>query len=465
MTPLRILLVDDEPNMLESLGDVLSREGHYVLKATDGRSAIQIADREELDLVITDVRMPGMDGMTLLRELRERVASAEVIIMTGYGTVDGAVDAMRYGAYHYLLKPFRPRMILSAVQKIAEQKSLMQESTFLNEVIQRKLGLHRLIGTSPPMQRVFQQIRTVARSDATVLITGESGTGKELVAHAIHYLSSRRDKPLIKVACASLPESLLESELFGHERGAFTSAVERRKGRFELADGGSLFLDEIGDIPPSVQAKLVRVLETREFERVGGTQTIAVDVRLIAATHKDLAALVAEGKFREDLYYRINVVPIHLPPLRERRQDIPALATYFLRYYAAKNHKPVRTIDRHALAALVRYSWPGNVRELRNYMERAVLFCKGSTVTLGDLPECVVRPSAARQRGQSVRLGTIREIERSLILNVLRETGWNLSRAAQILGVSRGTLYNKMERYGIHRPAEQEDLDQPKADP
>ncbi len=461
MVPLRILLVDDEPNMLEALGDVLSHEGHCVLKATDGDSALRIASKEEIDLVITDLRMPGKDGMTLLKELRQRVGSVEVIIMTAYGTVDSAVEAMRYGAFHYVLKPFRPHMIVRTVRKVAEQKGQLEESAFLDAAMRRRYGLPWFIGRSPQVQKVFEQIRTVARSDATVLITGESGTGKELVAHAIHYLSARRDRPLIKVSCASLPETLLESELFGHERGAFTSAVQRRKGRFELANGGSLFLDEIGDIPPSIQAKLVRVLETREFERVGGTETISVDVRLIAATHKDLAAMVQSGTFREDLYYRINVVPIHLPPLRERPEDIPALALHFIRYYAAKTRKPVRGLERAALEALNRYPWPGNVRELRNYMERAVLFCKGNLVALSDLPECVTGPTCTAPTQGQPQLRSIREVEASLIRNVLEETGWNLSRTAELLGMSRGTLYNKMRRHGIRRPEEDADHRKP----
>ncbi len=453
MVPLRILLVDDEPNMLESLGDVLRREGHQVLKATDGDTAIEIASRENLDLVITDLKMPGKDGIALLKELRRKASAAEVVIMTGYGTIDSAVEAMKFGAYHYLLKPFRPRLILHTVRRVAEHKALPQESQLLSQAMENQTGLGRLIGNSAVMRKVFEQVCTIAPTDATVLITGESGTGKELVAHAIHFLSRRRNQPLIKVSCASLPETLLESELFGHERRAFTSAIERKKGRFELANGGTLFLDEIGDISPPVQAKLVRVLETREFERVGGTETLRVDVRLIAATHKDLSSMVEKGLFREDLYYRINVVPIHLPPLRERTADIPALANYFVGFYSKRTGKNVTGIDDGAMELLRAYPWPGNIRELRNYMERAVLFCRGQRITAGDLPE------ALRKRGKRLRLAgprnktpTIREAQKRLIRDALQRADWNLSKAAASLGISRGTLYNKIERYGLRRP-------------
>jgi DNA-binding NtrC family response regulator len=442
MDQAKILIVDDEVNLLESLGDLLSKKGYDVATANDGLEALGRLDSEPFQVMIADLRMPGMSGLELLEKVNSQFPDMSVLILTAYGTIKSAVTAVRMGAYDYICKPFMPEEILTAITNILEQKRLFHEYEYEFE---------KLIGKHPSMREVYKLISQVSKTNCTVLILGESGTGKELAAYAIHHNSDRRSKPFIKVSCAALPEGVLESELFGHERGAFTNAYYRRKGRFELAHGGTLLLDEIGDMPMATQVKLLRVLQEREFERVGGNQTIKVDVRIVATTNRDLTTAVSEQQFREDLYYRLSVVPIHLPPLRERKGDIPLLIGHFLKKFGEKDKKKVSNLSRDALSLLMAYDWPGNVRELENAVERAVVLSKGDTIIPDYLPRHI-RDTSGGGISLWLRSRSLREAERQLLTWVLERTDWNIKKAADILKISRGTLYSKIRKLDLRDP-------------
>jgi len=441
----KILVVDDEAIVRESLRDWLSDVGHHVLTAENGPQALEIIEKEKPGIVIADLVMPGMDGIELLKKAKEISPNIEVIIITAYGSIPTAITAIREGAYDYIEKPFCPERAELLVDKLVEHQRLLGENIALQHKLEERYRFENIIARSPRMQQVVEIIKVVAKSNATVLITGETGTGKELVARAIHAQSYRKDKPFVAVSCAALPESLLESELFGHEKGSFTGAHAQKKGKFEVANRGTLFLDEIGEMSANIQVHLLRVLEEKEFNRVGGNEPIKVDVRVISATNRDMKQAVANGQFREDLYYRLNVVNIELPPLRERTEDIPLLAQHFLKKYSAENQKEVTDFSPEVTDFLLKYEWPGNVRELENAIERAVILAKGAHIEIADLPKenlVLVRSAPAGK--------DLEEVEKNHILNILKETGGNYSEAARTLGISRMTLYNKIKAYGLN---------------
>jgi len=451
----RIVVIDDEVNAAAALETLLKEDGYDVARAHEARTGLQLVERHDPDLVLTDLRMPGMDGIELLAKIKELRPETMVIVMTAYGTVKTAVKAMKLGAEDYLGKPIDVEELEVVLQKALERKGLLAEARSLRERLEHKYKLDNLVGESPEMLSVFKTIRQVAASSASVLLLGESGTGKELFAQALHQTSPRRQKPFVKVACAALPETLLESELFGHEKGSFTGAIFTRAGRFEAADGGTLFLDEIGDITPTVQVKLLRFLEEREFERVGGNKTFKVDVRIVAATHRDLRKKLEDGSFREDLYYRLNVIEIHIPALRERPGDIPLLAHHFLRKYAEANAKDLHAIGDEVLALLLAHPWPGNVRELENAMERAVVLSDGSELQRSHFP--TLRRAAAddadRKPAQAPGLGVripgspLAVLEREAILRTLEAVGGSTSKAAAILDISARKIQYKLKEY------------------
>ena len=450
----RILIADDEEVARRSLGQILEEDGFEVFTASDGGEALREIAGESPDILLTDLKMPGMDGHELLTRVREAHPDLAVVIMTAHGTIKSAVKALREGAEDYLTKPINVDEVEHLLDRLMERKRLVAETRLLRERLDEKYRFENIIGRSPRMLQIFQMIDQVAPSQASVLITGESGTGKELIAQAIHQRSPRRDAPFVKISCAALPESLLESELFGHERGAFTGAVSRRPGRFEIAAGGTIFLDEVGDIPASMQVKILRFLQERQFERVGGNQTLTVDVRVLTATHRDLAALMRAGLFREDLYYRLNVIEIQLPPLRSRAQDIPLLVDFFIRRFAVENGKQVRGVTDEALFALVHAPWPGNVRELEHAIERAVILARSDLIDLHLLPSLPDLPQACEQTSPreaderaAIPGATMDEIEREAILRTLEAVSGSTSRAAAILGVSPRTIQYRMKRY------------------
>ncbi len=446
-----LLLVDDDIAHRTMLKAHLAGEGYQIVEADDGDIGVHLVKQRAVDLVLLDLKMKRMGGMEALAEITKLKPQLPVIIITAFSSVENAVAAIKEGAFDYVTKPIDSEALLLTVKRALEYKHLQQENEELKQRLGEKFDLGALIGSSQPMQELAETLALVAPSDATVLITGESGTGKELVAGAVHHNSLRGDAPFIKVNCAALHENLLESELFGHEKGAFTGAAEQRKGRFELADNGTLFLDEIGDMSPTTQAKILRVLQEGEFERLGGTQTIKVDVRLIAATHKDLQQMIEAGLFRQDLFFRLSVVPLHLPPLRERPMDIPTLAQHFLSRYCEKNRKDIRSFQAEALEALLAYAWPGNIRELENAIERAVILCLDEQILLPHLPLQVRQAySADGDRPFAIRPGvTLKGMEKELIFSTLKQTENNRTRAAEILGVSRQTLQNKLREYGL----------------
>jgi two-component system response regulator AtoC len=443
-----ILVVDDEEIVRESLSGWLAEDGYRVDVAADGPSALDRIKEGRWSIMLVDLKMPGMDGLQLLEEVHRLQPEIAVVIMTAYATVATAVSAMRLGAFDYLVKPFEPEEVSLMIQKIVAQQALIRETTVLRKVIRREHRFRDLVSKSPAMLSLFTLARAAARSQSTVLVLGESGTGKEVLARAIHLDSPRADKPFVAVSCAALPDSLLESELFGHERGAFTGAVARRVGKFEAANGGTIFLDEIGDISPKLQLDLLRVLEDRRFFRVGGTEAVTVDVRIIAATNRDLQAEVQQGRFREDLFYRLNVIPIVLPPLRERREDIPLLVEQLLEQLCAEQNRHVSGLSAEAMALLVSHDWPGNIRELRNVLERAIVVTQGSVLQAGELG---LAPKSATELDNLGPL-SLEEVERRHIANVLRHADGNVSQAARILGIDRVTLYNKMRKYQLKRP-------------
>lgn len=446
-----LLLVDDDIAHRTMLKAHLGTEGYAIIEADDGDIAIHLVKERNIDLVLLDLKMKRMGGMEALAGIHKLKPELPVIIITAFSSVENAVEAMKDGAFDYVTKPVDSVGLSLSIKRALDYKKLQQENTSLKQRLGEKFDFGNLIGNSQPMQELAETLTLVAPSDATVLITGESGTGKELIAGAVHHNSRRKDASFIKVNCAALHENLLESELFGHEKGAFTGAAEQRKGRFELADKGTLFLDEIGDMSMTTQAKILRVLQEGEFERLGGIKTIKVDVRLLAATHRNLEQMVEEGSFRQDLFFRLNVVPLHLPPLRERPMDIPALAEHFLKRYCAKNRKDIRNLHAEALEALLAYAWPGNIRELENAIERAVILCLDEQITLTQLP-VQVRQSYAENSEHPfvIRPGlTLKDMEKELILSTLRQTENNRTRAAEILGITRQTLQNKLKEYGL----------------
>ena len=448
----RVMVVDDEPNARSALREILADEGYEVLEAGDGEEALHLIPGFAPDGVLIDVRMPKLDGLTMIERARSEGSDAAFVVMTAHGTVKDAGAAMKMGAEDYLLKPLDTDEVLVVLGKALDRRKLRRDVELLRERVRESSGLSNMVGASEPMRRVFELVNRAAPSKATVLILGESGTGKELIAEALHEGSQRAKGPFIRVNCAALPETLLESELFGHEKGSFTGAVARREGRFELADGGTLFLDEIGEIPPSVQVRLLRFLQNREFDRVGGQKTLQVDVRVVAATNKDLLAEVKSGRFREDLYYRLNVVQIELPALRQRKGDLPALIDHFLRKFGTAYDKPNARIGRDALQALVAYDWPGNVRELENAVERAVVLSADGEILPSHLPPAI---GEGRREGarQLIPGATLAEIEREAILRTLEVVGGSTSRAAEILGISVRTIQYRLKEYGI-RPAD-----------
>ena len=442
----RILVVDDEVNARTALAELLRDEGFDVETAADAFKALGKYESFSPHVVVTDLKMPGMDGIELVKKLRAMEDAAAVVVMTAFGAVSSAVDAMRAGAADYLTKPLNFDELLVVLDKVLEQQALRREARQLRVRVRDRVAPNNIIGASPPMQRVFEVVDQVAPSKATVLITGESGTGKELVANALHQRSPRANGPFVKLHCAALAESLLECELFGHEKGSLTGAMARKEGRFEIAHGGTLFLDEIGEISPAIQVKLLRFLQEHEFERVGGNQTLRVDVRVIAATNKNLAEEVAKGRFREDLYYRLNVVAVEMPPLRERRTDVPVLAKFFLDRYAKENGKAIESFAPDTLELLSAYDWPGNVRELENAIERAVVLTTGGTVETKSLPPNV-RPRITPAGMPTIPGAKLAEIEKYAILETLKSTGGSTSKAAEILGISVRTIQYRLHEY------------------
>jgi DNA-binding NtrC family response regulator len=444
---MRMLIVDDEQIVLRSLSDWFRDDGYVVGTASSGKEALAKVTEEEWDIFLIDIKMPGMSGLDLQKRIKEINPDAVIIIMTAFASVDSAVQALKEGAYDYLTKPFDPEHVGHLVRNAFERKNLAAENVRLKKSIDESVLTHDIIGASEGMKRVLEAIETVSGTETSVLIRGESGTGKELVAKAIHANSRRRYMPMVILNCGALPESILESELFGHEKGAFTGAQYRRKGKIELADGGTLFLDEIGEISHKMQINLLRVLEEKKIRRIGGDKEISVDFRLIAATNKDLEKSVESGVFRRDLYYRLNVFEIQIPPLRERRSDIPLLAEHFLKKYSLMTNKHIDTITPDALAKMMNYSWPGNVRELENAVERAVVICKSSTIEAGHLPMSSADEPVPASSGK-----TLESIEAEHIRKILSETDWNISRSARLLNIDRVTLYRKIKKYKLKSP-------------
>ncbi len=448
-----ILIVDDEKNYLVVLSAFLSEEGYEAITADNVERALEIVESTDLDLVLTDMKMSPMDGIALLKRVKERVPDLPVVMMTAYGTVEKAVEAIQLGAFNFILKPFQNETLKQIVHKAVGTYGVLKENRRLVHTLENLYRFDNIVGKSKPMQAVFDVIQKVAHTKTTVLISGDSGTGKELTAKAIHFNSPRRNKPFVAVSCAALSETLLESELFGHEKGAFTGAIAMKKGRFELADGGTLFLDEIGEIPASLQVKLLRVLQDMSFERVGGTRTIAGDVRLVAATNKDLKAEVEGHRFREDLYFRLNVVHIMLPPLRERAEDIPLLAAHFVKRYARDADRGEMTVSPEAMRFFCNYRWPGNVREFEHAIERAVLLSKGNKITMGDLPKDLMSFPDLEMPIDWQKLSNLPEtldaIEKRLIEKALSLSNNVQSHAANLLGIPRANLQYRLKKHNL----------------
>lgn len=443
-----ILYIDDEIGALKAISAILKKQGYIVYTATTAEEGIDILNTNSIDLLILDYRLPGMDGIELLKWMKLNEISIPTIMLTAYGTIERAVEAMKLGAYHYLVKPVDTSLLLNVI------KEALDKSIKRDELIGKTSPFSEIIGKSKAMQEVFYVMQMVAESNANVLITGESGTGKELVARAIHKNSLRKSKPFVIVDCTTIPENLLESELFGYEKGAFTGAVERKIGLIELANEGTVFLDEIGELPLSLQKKFLRFIQEREIQRIGSTQRIKVDVRVISATNRDLEKLVKEGSFREDLYWRLNVVRINLPPLRDRKDDIPLLVNYFLNKFSKENNKPIPQLEPEVMDALLNYDWPGNIRELANVIERAVVLSPSGLISIKHLP----RRIQENTKWITTKENTLNllEVEKSLILKALNSTGWNQTKAAEILGISRKQLRTKMKHHGLLTQSEDE---------
>ncbi len=456
----RILLIDDSPEILHALSKSLQDEGFDVETSPSGKQAISFLDQKFYDLVITDLMMPDMDGMAVLKHVTGNSPDSICIILTGYGTIRNAVEAVKLGAFDYLTKPVKLDEILITLKRAIEFRDLKRENLNLRSQLKKKYRFENIIGDSEKTRQIFETIEKVADTDSTILILGESGTGKELIAKAIHYNSYRREGPFVPVNCAAIPTELLESELFGHEKGAFTNAIRTRIGRFELAHGGTVFLDEIGDMPANLQSKLLRFLQERQFERVGGLKTVKVDIRVIAATHQDLKLAVQQKKFRQDLYYRLNVIPISIPPLRERKEDIPLLVHHFISQFNRTKKRQISGIDPEALNRLIAYHWPGNVRELENIIERMIILTNNEILQVEDLPEKLHslspteagRPAEIPDEGISLDTA-VSDYERKLILEALNKTGWVKNKAAQLLSLNRTTLIEKIKRQNLQRPS------------
>ena len=442
-----ILIIDDEKNIREGLSAALELDGYSVKLAANGAEGLALIEKGDIDLVITDLRMPGISGEEVLAKVRGESPGIPVIVLTGHGSIDTAVDAMRNGAYDFLTKPLSLDRLSLIVKRALAGRELEIRHSSLQQELNAQASFESIIGKSAEMQRIFQMVRKAADSKASVLITGESGTGKELIANALHNLSPRKSNPFIKVHCAALSETLLESELFGHEKGAFTGAAARKRGRFELANTGTIFLDEIGEINQNVQIKILRVLQDKRFERVGGEETLEVDVRVIAATNRNLEEEIAQGRFREDLFYRLNVVHIQVPPLKDRKDDIPLMLNAFLDEFNRENNKSITGFDSRSRSALYKYDWPGNIRQLRNCVESAVVMCSGNEITLEDLPPTV--RGAAESNVIQVPVGiTMAEAEKIIIQQNLASNQGNKTKTADILGIGRKTLHRKLEEYG-----------------
>ena len=453
-TKLRILVLDDEPKTGRILAKVLAREGHQVEAATDPSNALGRLGSGQYDLLVTDLKMPTMSGLDVMKQARARDKRLDVLMMTAYATAETAVEAMKEGAADYLIKPFANEELVLVVARIAEHRELREENRLLRESLSEQFAPRNIVAVSTAMREVLERARKVAASPVSVLLRGESGTGKELLAMAIHEASARSQRPMVKVNCGALPESLLESELFGHVRGAFTGAYETRKGLFQQADGGSILLDEVGEVSPALQVKLLRVLQSGEFQRVGEAQTLHADVRVLAATHRNLEEMIETGQFRSDLYYRLNVVPIRIPPLRERPEDIPALIDHFLSRLHTKNQSNLR-LSRAAFERLQAYRWPGNIRELENALEHAVVMGDGQVIEPRDLPVGVQNAGARREGFAGVNgVQTLEELEKQALIEALEATGYNHTRAARQLGITRRTLGYRLAKYHIprHRP-------------
>jgi DNA-binding NtrC family response regulator len=455
----KILVIDDSPEILTLFSEYLKAEGYEVDTSADGSAGIEMIEKKFYDLIVTDLKMPGVDGMKVLEFAMNRSPDSLCIILTGYGTVKNAVEAIKLGAFDYLTKPVKMDEILVTLKRALEYRNLKMENINLKNQLKKKYKFENIIGDHEGVEKVFEIVEKVADTDSTILILGESGTGKELIAKAIHYNSYRRERPFIPVNCAAIPSELLESELFGHEKGAFTNAIRTRIGRFELASGGTVFLDEIGDMNPLLQSKLLRVLQERQFERIGGIKTIKIDIRVIAATHQDLKQAVQQKRFREDLYYRLNVIPVRIPPLRERRTDIPLLAHHFLDHFNRSKKKKIKGITDEAMESLMNYDWPGNVRELENTIERVVILVDRDIIGHQDLPERFhalpqpESPQVLEIPEEGISLDTaVNEYERNLILQALIKTGWVKNKAARLLNLNRTTLIEKIKRQNLQRP-------------
>ncbi len=447
--PATLLVADDDPGLRESLERTLTREGYRVVLASDGRAALERVQAGGVDLIVTDLKMPGLTGLELLRAAKAIMPDVDVILLTAFGTVEEAVKAMKDGAYDFLTKPFRREQLIKLIDKALERRDLIEQNRALKKQLEDLRAKGQMIGASPSWRRMLTLVEQTADSSATILIQGESGTGKELVARTIHERSARRNGPFVAVNCAALPETLLESELFGYEKGAFTGAAGRKEGRFELAHGGTLFLDEVGDLSLVTQPKILRVLQEGEFERLGGTRTLQVDVRIVAATNQDVAEMVKEKRFREDLYYRLNVITVRVPPLRERPEDIRVLAQHYLRVYGAKNGRKLEGFTGEAIDRLEAYAWPGNVRELENLIERSVLLARKDRIDAEDLPEEVMGVKRPPRDAILELIGTpLADIEQRLLDETLRITGGNKTQAAKLLGIDVRTVARKLERRG-----------------
>jgi len=449
----KILIVDDEKSMCQFLSIMLRKEGYQITTAASGAKALEMFKSSKFELVITDIRMAGMDGIELLSELKKLDPSLPVIIMTAYASQKSAIDAVNHGAFHYLIKQAKNEEIRMVVRNALDMKRVRAENLVLRKELKKAGDLKTIIGKSEEMDKVFKLVEKVAETDSTILIFGESGTGKELIAREIHFRSSRANNPFVSINCGALPESLLESELFGHVKGSFTGAIRDKEGLFKVAQGGSFFLDEVGETSPTIQVKLLRVLQEREIIPVGGTNPIKVDVRLIAATNADLEKAISHDKFRADLFYRLNVIPIHLPPLRRRKDDVPLLVDHFLKKYNERMPAEAqKSISKEAMDVLVGYSWPGNVRELENVIERAVILEELPEIQVSSLPEKLISQDAASATLITDRAQvTLEELEREYLLKVLEDTNWQKKRASSILGINASTLYRKIQRYNLEK--------------
>lgn len=456
----RVLIVDDDPVILEVIGDILKKNGYEVVAAPNGAAGIRELERKYFDLVLTDLVMPDVDGMEVLNHVVSTSPKAMCVILTGHGTIKSSVEAIKKGAFDYITKPITADELLVVIEKALKFRNLEEENIRLKKELQQTYGYDNLVGTSNAIKNIYDLIEKVADTDGTVLISGASGTGKELIARAIHYNSSRCDRPLVVINCGAIPEELLESELFGHEKGAFTGAYKSRIGRFEMANGGTIFLDEIGEMSPSLQVKLLRVLQEKKFERVGGTKTIHVDVRIIAATNKNLTTAINKGKFREDLYYRLNVIPMKVPPLKQRKSDIPLLIDHFLKKFQKGAEKKITAFSPEAMDAMLKYDWPGNVREVENVIKRLTILCDDEVVTVDDLPEHIPHKGRAvrvveedfLEKGVTLH-DAVEDYEKRLILGALERSDWVKTKAAKLLNINRTTLVEKIKKQNLTESA------------